>query len=101
MSDDSNIDVLREGETKDEHGNPLTQRGIHNATIDGHTVRRAVMVGQDEVLGIDNHGNLTVHTREFYDMQEVSDLHCTCGEQFDSHEAALEHLKDAKRGELD
>lgn len=90
--------LKKAGETKDESDNNLTRRAIVGAMneFDGHVMRRAVTVNQDEVLTLDRHGELTVATREFYVMDEVGEYWCSCDQTFDDWEAAQEHLQDGK-----
>lgn len=96
MTDDK-IHVLCEGDREDKSENTRTQNYVSKEAVDGHILRRVVKEGRDEVLVVrDRSRRLALGTTEYTQVESVSDLHCACGEHFDSHEEARLHIVEQK-----
>lgn len=91
-----NIDLLTEGEERDCTNGSLHSRALSMADTNGHKVRRTITLGQDELLHLDNHGDLSVAGHEYLVVQSAGDYHCSCGEMLDGPKDARDHLIEVK-----
>lgn len=61
-----------------------------------HLVRRAVTVGQDQILHLGDDEDLRVYSNEFSVVKSHGDYHCTCGEVLDGIDEAEAHLQEVR-----